>query len=127
MITTTSSKTPQEILNSIIDALHMRITTFAKGMDMPYFKVFDICRGKTRTFTDTVIKAIVERYNVNETYLLTGEGAMFKEDPLSINATSDDVTNSFLRVTSALSERNTKLQEEINRLKGILDDHGIAY
>lgn len=129
-----SKKTPQEIIVSIIDKMNVTVATFAKGMNQPYTKIFDLYRGKTRTFTESVIRSLVEHYNINETYLLTGEGEMFQKDTFDISATTDDLTNSFLRVTSALTTKNAQLTDNINslneevaRLKKILDENGISY
>lgn len=128
-MTTPTTKTPKEIIRSIIDALHMSIRAFAREMNEPYSKIFDIQSGRTKVIVPSVQQSIAEHYGVNMNYLRTGQGEMFctpqsnhpnqppqPEQPAQ-SPTTDNVANAFLNVISALREENAQLERRVTALE----------
>jgi len=108
--------TPQSILRRIVDELHMSVRAFALGMNEPYSKIFDIYNGRTKVIVPSVQRSIVEHYGVDANFLRTGKGEVFANQS-QVPTTSDDLTNSFLKVISVLSEENARLKARIEELE----------
>lgn len=116
------SNTPQQIIVSIIEALNTNTRSFALGMDQPYSKIYDICRGKTRIISNNVIKSITETYHVRRTYLATGEGEMFESSDVSETSTDSDdqVTCRLLQAITALNNELTTHKRRVRELEAML-------
>lgn len=112
-----NTMTPSEILVAILQRLDTNVRAFAFGMNQPYSKIFDIYRGKTKTFSSNVIKSMRDTYGINEDFISTGKGEILKEDNITVPAVSDEVTASFLKVISTYSNENKVLKEEVAQLK----------
>lgn len=111
-----TTNTPQSILKRIVDELHMSVRAFALGMNEPYSKIFDIYNGRTKVIVPSVQRSISEHYGVNTTFLRTGKGEIFNT-PTQVPSSSDDLTNSFLRVIATMSDENTRLKERVTELE----------
>ena len=108
--------TPQSILRRIVDELHMSVRAFALGMNEPYSKIFDIYNGRTKVIVPSVQRSITEHYGVDANFLRTGKGGVFANQN-QVPTTSDDLTNSFLKVISVLSEDNARPKARIEELE----------
>lgn len=116
---------PQSIIKRVVDELHMSVRAFASGMNEPYSKIFDIYSGRTKVIVPSVVKSISETYGVDVNFLRTGRGEVFVSNS-PIPTSSDDLTNSFLRVIAAMSDENTKLKSRIEELERQLRERNIS-
>lgn len=116
-----NQKTAESIIREIAAALNLSIRAFALGMNQPYSRIFDIANGKTITLSKQVTDAIKTTYKVNESFLLTGRGAMFCDDNQNAPTLDDDVAASFVKVVSAYSNENTRLKAEITELRATIN------
>lgn len=115
------SKTPQEIITSIIEALNTNPRAFAREMGQPYSKIYDIYRGRTRIFTNPVIESIRNTFHVRRTYLATGEGEMFESEETNIvSGSGDPVTDSLLNVISTMKTEIATYRKRVNELEIML-------
>jgi transcriptional regulator with XRE-family HTH domain len=83
-----AAETTRDRIHMARKALKLNQTEFGDRMNLSAFAVSDIEKGKTKTVTERNIKAICREFNMNETWLRTGEGEMFRP--------TDDETLSYL-------------------------------
>lgn len=108
--------TPQEIIQKIVNELHMSVRSFALRMNESYSKIYEIYSGRTRVIVPSVQQSISECYGVDINFLRTGRGEIFVRQP-NQPVTTDDVTNSFLNVIATMSEENRRLKERVSELE----------
>ena len=65
-------------LKELRNYLHLSQKNFGEKIGMKPNSISDLEKGKNK-LTDVVIKSICREFNVNETWLRTGEGEMFVE------------------------------------------------
>lgn len=63
-------------IKELIHALEIKKVDFAKRLNISQSFVSDMCSGKSKP-SDRTITDICHEFNVNETWLRTGEGEMF--------------------------------------------------
>lgn len=69
-----------EIVRNLRKATTLTLEEFGKRLGVTKVAISNIENGK-RNLTNQMIKAICREFNVNEDYLMTGEGDMFRELP----------------------------------------------
>ena len=71
-----------ERIDRLLNHLKMSAPAFASaiGKDRPQF-IYDIQKGKTKNISQSLVKQIISVFSdINEIWLLTGEGEMLKQD-----------------------------------------------
>lgn len=68
-----------ERLRKLRKALNMNQTNFGARVGLTTSAVSDIERGKVKTITESNIKLIAKEFDVNEEWLRSGDGEMFKD------------------------------------------------
>ena len=109
-----------ERISSLLSALAMKQTTFAERLNLSQSYVSCIISGRNMP-SDRVILDICAKFNVNETWLRTGQGEMFR--PVSrdeeiaefmgdvMSGTPDDFRRRFIAVLARLSPREWEILE----------------
>lgn len=109
-------------IEQIIAALNIKKVDFANrlGVSQPF--VSELCSGR-KAPSDRTISDICREFNVNETWLRTGEGEAFKQIPESkkiaaflgeITTTeSDDFKRKFIEMLAELEPEDWKLLERM--------------
>lgn len=69
-----------EIVRNLRKVTTLTLEEFGKRLGVTKVAISNIENGK-RNLTNQMIKAICREFNVNESYLITGEGDMFQELP----------------------------------------------
>lgn len=69
-------------INSLIAALNIKKVDFAKRLSISQSFVSDMCSGRGKP-SERTITDICHEFNVNETWLRTGEGEMFVKESRS--------------------------------------------
>ncbi len=109
-----------ERISSLLSALAMKQTTFSERLNLSQSYVSSIISGRKYP-SDRVILDICAKFNVNETWLRTGQGEMFR--PVSrdeeiaefmgdvMSGASDDFRRRFIAVLARLSPREWEILE----------------
>lgn len=109
-----------ERISSLLSALAIKQATFAERLNLSQSYVSRIIAGE-KTPSDRVILDICAKFNVNETWLRTGQGEMFR--PVSrdeeiaefmgdvMSGASDDFRRRFIAVLARLSPREWEILE----------------
>lgn len=107
-------------LRQLIKALKLNQATFAKSLGMTQPNISRMIGGGN-TISVKVLNAITEAYkNVNLQWLLTGEGAMFKDEAEQGGQVKEPPLRYAARGKGRLEEleeRLERLEEEVTRLK----------
>lgn len=111
--------TTQEIIISIIEAVNMNPRSFAMSINQPYSRIYDLFAGRTKNISRPIADSIVEKYNVDRTYLANGTGPMFVASETQARP-DDPVVDSFLNVIAQLSNELTKEKERSKKLGDLL-------
>lgn len=112
------TQTPQVILHTLLETLHMNPRSFSIAIGQPYSKIYDIYRGRTKVITHAVAESICKKFNVRYNYILTGMGAIFAdEETPNTDNTNDVMTNSFIRVIKGMNEEMLVLRQRIAELE----------
>lgn len=111
-----------ERIQYIISSLGLKKVEFAKKLNLSQPYVSELCSGKTKP-SDRTINDICDKFNVNEQWLRTGEGEMFRQ------LTRDEEIAAFLgslikeddnefrkRFINALAKLDEKDWKEIERI-----------
>lgn len=69
-----------ERLKKLIKEIGVKNSEFAESIGLSSGGLSDIISGRNKGISNPVVKAIQYKYNVNPTWLLTGEGGMFLSD-----------------------------------------------
>lgn len=110
-----------ERITKLIQAIGVRKTVFADRLNVSQAFVSQMCSGKAQP-SDRTIADICREFNVNETWLRTGDGEMFqrKTRDEELAAFFGDVLSGepgfkrrFLAVLSRLDESEWKLLEQM--------------
>lgn len=106
-------------IRELREILNLKQTEFAKSLNIaqPYLSVLE--NGERNSFTIEILLKLVEKYNVNINWLLTGEGRVFLND-------YNELENELKKINAEIQNENNKivsihkqLREEI---KGIPQD-----
>ena len=90
---------------------------FAKELDVALSTVASVENG-TREISKSVMKVLIEKYNVSANWLLTGEGEMFATSSNTEVATKEQITN-----IPIIKNKIEKSQEIVLNNKEIIDGH----
>lgn len=109
-----------ERISSLLSALAIKQATFAERLNLSQSYVSRIIAGE-KIPSDRVILDICAKFNVNETWLRTGQGEMFvpktRDEEIAefmgdvMSGASDDFRRRFIAVLARLSPREWEILE----------------
>jgi len=111
---------------TLIKAVNMNISSFAKSIDKAYTSVEAICKGKTRPSYDLLESVFVHYPQLSRDWLVMGDGEMFRVEP-SHTGPSDSylkehlhtLEENFNRLASQLEKKDQQLEAADRRAEGL--------
>lgn len=100
----------KEKIEIILNDLRIKAPTFAKKINVPYSRIYDIQRGKTNEISGEVANAIAQSYpQYNISWLLSGEGDMVK----SKDASNAEVKGDMISMPREVFDQIARLTETV--------------
>lgn len=114
-----------ERLKILLDVLDMSQKEFAESVGLYPGRVNDLLKGRTNDLSSESIRRIMSKYNVNPTWLLTGEGSMFNSPSTNINISNvgngvNNTNNIHITLTPE-EEAIVEAMRKAKRRKGVLN------
>lgn len=105
----------KEQLIKLLEKLKLTQKEFAKQLGVSSSTVTEVIQGRTKSFNYEVLVKIKELYNVNLTWLLTGEGEMFLPD-VTQQSTSKQFTDPRIQRIYYLLKEHPELIDMFEKL-----------
>ncbi|GAB3990483.1 hypothetical protein GCM10028807_17750 [Spirosoma daeguense] len=101
-------------INQLIQALNMKSSAFADSIEKTPTAIYTILNGRNKPGYD-ILESILSRYpKINATWLITGEGEMFREESTPVTS-PDNYLHDHLKALEDNFERLTKQLENKDR------------
>lgn len=99
--------TPSEVINKILYEYRINANQFALSINVAPAQIYDIRSGKIKRISEDIASKILNKYsNLNRTWLISGEGEMYLEQPnKNLNISSVDVTSLQVLVSEMSAQR----------------------
>lgn len=120
----------REIRDKLLEALNLGPGEFATALGINYQRIYDLGSGRTKKFNPGIVNIITTRFpQVNPTFLYTGKGPVFLEQPTQPTSSQEateiiSMSKKLIELMEQLNIKDAHLREremELNRREEELD------
>ena len=108
-------------IEKILDDLGITQSQFSKEINVSKGNISDLLKGRTKSLSADAITNIYRKYNINPTWLLTGEGEMYLTKPTNNNIPNINARGDVNIITHSFNTSSPEKKSRLKQIQTILD------